>query len=356
MVTGKAGRAWGIGLAGVLLALAGCGGTSDGGNEVNAREKAGPWPTLSGEEPIVIAHRGASGYRPEHTLEAYSLAIDMGADYIEPDLVVTADGHLIARHDIYLSSSTDVASHPEFADRRRDLNGQTDWFVQDFTLAEIKTLRARQAFLGRTRDYDGEFSIPTLAEILDLIAAKEAETGRRIGIYPETKQPGLFASLGLDFAEPLLTQLGAAGYKDADDPVFIQSFEPEILRKLSELTDIRLVMLLFSKKELDPEAGEDDPNLPFEAFADFVDGVGPYKGLLTGPTGQTTDFVAAAHRRGLVVHPYTLRTDRVGDGFDSVEAEIKAYLDAGVDGFFTDFPDTGISVVAEKAAELGEAE
>ena len=163
---------------------------------------SGDFKTLTGEQPAIIAHRGASGYLPEHTLEAYTLAIDLGCDFIEPDLVFTKDGHLVVRHEGYLSPSTDVADHPEFADRKKHSKtfGFEDWFTEDFTLEEIKTLHARQAYPGRSREYDGKFLIPTFMEVLELARAKSKEKARPIGVYPETKHPGHYKKLGHDFA------------------------------------------------------------------------------------------------------------------------------------------------------------
>lgn len=292
------------------------------------------WPTLSGLEPIVVAHRGASGYRPEHTLASYDLAIDMGADFIEPDLVITKDGHLVARHDRYLSTTTDVSNHPEFANRKTEKPGhnRTDWFVEDFTLAEIKTLKARQPRPARGAQYNGKFDVPTFSEILELVKKRERETGRRIGIYPETKHPAALEALGLSFDTELLKTLNDFDYKQAEDPIFIQSFETGNLRRLNDLTDIRLVYL----------TGE-LPNLSMEDIAKFADGIGPYKKLLIDKDGQDTGFVKAAHKAGLTVHPWTFRDDQPDKDFsDDPQAEIQRYLALGIDGFFTDFADTGV--------------
>ncbi|WP_294309783.1 glycerophosphodiester phosphodiesterase family protein, partial [uncultured Sphingomonas sp.] len=198
--------------------------------------------------PIVIAHRGASGERPEHTLAAYDLAIREGADVIEPDLVPTKDGHLVARHENEISGTTDVASHSEFADRKttKTIDGQTEtgWFTEDFTLAELKTLRARERLSQlRSTAYDGQFSIPTLEEIIALAKARSKETGRTISIYPETKHPTYFAGIGKGTDAPLIAALDKAGWKTADAPVFIQSFEVNNLKHLKTMTGIRLIQL-----------------------------------------------------------------------------------------------------------------
>ncbi len=291
--------------------------------------------------PIVIAHRGASGYLPEHTLAAYERAIDMGADFIEPDLVITRDRHLVARHEHYLSGTTDVATKPEFADRKRKLDDREDWFSEDFTLAELKTLRTRQAFPGRSSAYDGQYAIPTLEEVIALVQRKQVETGRVIGIYPETKSPGHFERIGFDFPSLLLGVLDAHGLNHEEAAVFIQSFEPEVLRQLNNLTDLKLVMLV---RPISREA-PNTPNISLAEISQVGDGVGPYKTLLFKPDGSPSGFVEAAHGLALVVHPWTFRDDALPvQTFPSADAEIKAYLALGIDGFFTDFADTGVRV------------
>ncbi len=305
---------------------------------------AAAWPhaTLDGAAPIVIAHRGAPGHVPEHTLAGYALAIELGADYIEPDLVFTRDGHLIARHDHYLSTTTDVAEHPEFADRKRTLDGRSDWWTEDFTLAEIRSLRARQAFPGRTHDYDGRFRIPTFEEVLALAEAESTRRGRRIGVYPETKHPGYFKERGFDFVPPLVESLRRHGYRDAADPVFIQSFEAPILRRLARETDYRLILLI--EPETD-DAGVPisyEPPVPFAGIARFAAGVGPSKALLLRPDGSDSGFVARAHEAGLAVHIWTLRDDATPEGFTSPGEEYARFLSLGIDGFFTDFPGSGV--------------
>ncbi|MEX0645481.1 MAG: glycerophosphodiester phosphodiesterase family protein [Parvularculaceae bacterium] len=339
------------------------------------------WPTLDGKPPLVIAHRGASGYFPEHTLEAYALAIDQGADVVEPDLVFTKDGVLVARHDRYLSTTTDVADHPEFADRRRANNDpddapRDDWWVEDFTLAELKTLRARQPFPGRSKEFDGLYAIPTFAEMLALVSKKAKEAGRPVGVYPETKHPGFFASIGHDFEKPLLAAL-----KDFDaGPVFIQSFEPEILKRLKGKTTAKLVQLVYEKSQ---GAG---PNIPLAEIATYADGVGPAKGLTAQSDGTLSSLIKDAHTLGLSVHPWTFRDDvsnvalkrmnelagaQVGVAIDSegdtfvifdpnwlatvgipkeTGLEFWSFFFWGVDGVFTDFPDTAVKVRDAKTA------
>lgn len=290
------------------------------------------WNTLSGEPPLVIAHRGASGVLPEHTLAAYERAIDMGADYIEPDLVITKDGHLVARHDRYLSGSTNISDKPEFADRKRtDLTHKgEDWFIEDFTLAEIKTLKARQPRDGRPRDFDDQYEIPTFEEILQLVGDRDTDT-RQIGIYPETKQPAAFARVGLTHDGPLLNLLARYGYAGSNAPIFIQSFEIENLKRLDTLTDLKLIFLTQSLPD-------------FGLISETVDGVGPYKKLLLDEGGKDTGFIAAAHAAGLAVHPWTFRDDQLDPKFGDIDTEMKAYFALGVDGVFSDFPDTALHI------------
>jgi len=269
------------------------------------------WATLDGKPPLVIAHRGASGYRPEHTLEAYALAIDMGADVVEPDLVFSKDGVLVARHDRYLSTTTDVADHPEFADRKRANDDpadapRDDWWVEDFTLAELKTLRARQSFPGRSKEFDGLYEIPTFDDMLALVAQKSKEARRPVGVYPETKRPGFYLAKGYDFEAPLLKAL--KGFNAG--PVFIQSFEPEILRRLKGKTSAKLVQLVY---EASPGAG---PNIPLANIATYADGVGAAKVLFIGDKSGFANEAAELH---LFVHYWTFRNDAPNN-------EMTAYL------------------------------
>jgi len=305
------------------------------------------WPTLGGAPPLVIAHRGASCCRPEHTLEAYRLAIAMGADVIEPDLVFTRDGVLVARHDRYLSTTTDVADRPEFAARRRPNDDaadapREDWWVEDFTLAEIRTLRARQPFAGRSAAYDGLYPVATLDEIVALVREEARRRGRSIGLYPETKHPGFFAAKGLAFAPALLAAL--EGF-DAG-PVFIQSFEPEILQQLKGRTPHALVLLV--------DAG-DGADLALADIAAFADGVGPAKGLIIAPDGTATDFIARAHALGLFVHAWTFRDDAPNPAFagKTPAEELQSFFALGLDGAFADFPETALR--AREAAASGAA-
>ncbi len=302
-----------------------------------------PPPLPAGPAPLVIAHRGASGELPEHTLEAYRLAIRQGADYIEPDLVMTRDGHLVARHDPFLSASTDIADRPEFSGRQRTLpspdGGEiTDWWVWDFTLEEIRSLRARQPRPGRPKDHDGLYKVPTFDEIIALAAAEGAATGRVIGLYPETKLPVEHAALGLDMAGALEAAIRAAGFDRRDAPVFIQSFEPGILTTLRERIATPLVQLVHPQG-WQPGA---PPTVALETLAAYADGVGPHKSLLLDPqTGAPTDYAIRARALGLAVHPWTFRDDDRPAWAATPEDEIRAALAAGATGIFTDFPATG---------------
>lgn len=242
--------------------------------------------TRPGLEPIVIGHRGASGYRPEHTLASYRLAADLGADFIEPDLVSTSDGVLVARHENEISGTTDVAEHPEFAGRQttKTIDGQeiTGWFTEDFTLAELKTLRAVERIPELRPDntaFDGTEAIPTLQEIIDL-AREEG-----VGIYPETKHPSYFDSVGLSLEEPLIETLAANDYDDRNDPVFIQSFETANLRELNGMTRLRLVQLIGGRGAPFDLVAAGDPRTyddlvtpgGLAEISRYADGIGPDK-------------------------------------------------------------------------------
>ena len=301
-------------------------------------------------EPIVIAHRGASGYLPEHTLEAYRLAIEMGADYIEPDLVFSKDGVLIVRHDNYLSTTTDVEDHPEFAARKRKLAEREDWFVEDFTLQELKTLRARQAFKGRSKEFDGKYQIPTFQEVIDLATRESTRLGRQVGLYPETKLPSHYDGLGYDFAGSLLESLKKNNLNKPSSRLFIQSFEPDILRRLNQLTDVRLIQLVVPLRGTDGEMQTGIPNVPLDKIVKYADGVGAWKYLLMSPEGKPTAFVEQVKALGLEVHAWTFRDDAYSSElFESAELELTFYLGLGIDGFFTDFSDTGVRVRRELA-------
>ncbi len=305
------------------------------------------WNTRTGAAPLVIAHRGASGDLPEHTLEAYSLAIEQGADVIEPDLVVTADGVLVARHDAYLSTTTNVADHPEFADRRRVFSGQSDWWVQDFTLAELRTLRAVQPHPDRDQSFNGLYNIPTFEEILTLVDAARAECGCVIGIEPEVKHPEEFAAAGLD-PLPLLNQaLLDHGLFAEDAPIVVQSFDAGFLIRMSAVAPVRLAMLYSSPDE----PGGDMNGYPLDVVAQFAGGLGANKALLLNADGSSTGLLEEAHVLGLDVHVWTVRDDRVPLTGETVEDELRALYALGVDAVFADFPATAVRVRAEMAAQ-----
>jgi glycerophosphoryl diester phosphodiesterase len=352
--------------------------------------------TLDGKPPLVIGHRGASGYLPEHTIEAYRLAIAQGADFIEPDLVMTKDGELIARHEPMLGGTTDVAERPEFASRKRKLlvDGQEteDFFAGDFTLAEIKTLRAKQAMKDRDQSHNGKYLVPTFQEVIDLAKAESTRLGRVIGVYPETKHPTFHNAVGLPLEPKLVATLAAAGWTTKEAPVFIQSFETANLKALRRMTGVRLVQLV----DADDVAADGSIVLkaPFDKPYDFVitgdrrtyadlltkdglkeirtyaDGVGPWKPYLisakqtVGADGKPADIngdgavderdrtllppsnvVADAHAAGLLVHTWTFRSEprRLASDFKGDPLnEYRAFYAIGVDGLFSDFPDAAV--------------
>jgi glycerophosphoryl diester phosphodiesterase len=325
--------------------------------------------------PLVIGHRGASGYRPEHTLASYRLAIGMGADFIEPDLVSTKDHVLVARHEPEIGATTDVADHPEFADRRttKTIDGQpfTGWFTEDFTLAELRTLRARERIPELRPDntvFDGLYQIPTFQEVIDL--AKRAG----VGIYPETKHPTYFDSIGLSLEEPLLATLRANGYTGPKAKVFIQSFETGNLKELNRRTRLPLVQLLSDVGAPYDLVAAGDPRTYADLstpeglaeIATYADGIGPSKNQIVprDPATQRllepTSLVDDAHRAGLLVHPYTFRNEnsflpadfRQGNpasppaeylrATGDAPAEYRLFFRLGVDGLFSDNPDTAV--------------
>jgi glycerophosphoryl diester phosphodiesterase len=316
-------------------------GTALAGMSLAGTSLSGTFQAIAPPRPLIIAHRGASGHRPEHTLEAYRLAVEMGADFIEPDLVSTKDGVLIARHENELSGTTDVAER--FPDRKRTrvIDGQSvsGWFSEDFTLAEIKTLRARERLQFRSHIYDGQFQIPTFDEVLALAQDRGTARGRPVGVYPETKHPAYFRSIELPLEEPLVELLRKQGWNSRDAPVFIQSFEQGNLRDLRKKTDVRLVQLVSTSAMVDGNG--------LKSIAEYADGLGPEKRLIVpvnrdGSLGTPTDLVARAHAAGLLVHVWTVRIDKeflpAGYG-GQPEAEFEQFRQLGVDGVFTDFPD-----------------
>jgi glycerophosphoryl diester phosphodiesterase len=322
-------------------------------------------PITPNKYPIIIGHRGACGYRPEHTFDSYELAIQMGADYIEPDVVSTKDGILIVRHENNISETTNVSNRIEFANRKTtkliDGKAVTGWFTEDFTLTEIKTLRAKERLSFRNHSFNDRFEIPTLQEVIDLAKRKSAEIGRTIGIYPETKHPTYFQSINLALEMPLVALLQANGFKNSDDPVFIQSFEVENLKQLSQLTDLPLIQLLGEgdKQPYDFVVKGDSrtyANLTaseeLAKIAEYANGIGPYKHLIV-PVGRdkklqpATCLIDDAHATGLVVHAWTFRNEDqylAPDYNGNPNAEYDQFFQLCVDGVFTDFPDRAVTV------------
>ena len=323
--------------------------------------------------PVVIAHRGASGERPEHTRSAYLLAIEEGADFIEPDLCLTKDGHLVVRHENEIGGTTDVARHPEFAARRtvKTIDGERieGWFTEDFTLAELKTLRARERLpllRPASAAHDGTDPILTFAEVVEIARAGTRATGRTIGVYPEMKHPSHFASLGLTFEGRMADALKTAGLDARDAPVFVQCFEVGPLKTLRPLTRAPLVQLM------SVDGGPaDQPGVTYaqmataqglKAISTYADGVGPEWKMVVpvadGALAAPAAFVQDAHASGLKVHPWTVRAenlflpDKLKRGADpAAHGEVGALYDAlfkaGVDGLFSDFP--GLAVQARAA-------
>ncbi|HSV53442.1 MAG TPA: glycerophosphodiester phosphodiesterase [Burkholderiaceae bacterium] len=374
-----------LALAASILVVA-CGG-SDGG-----------YPTLSGDKPLVIGHRGAPGYLPDHTLEGYKKAIEMGADFIEPDLVATKDGVLIARHEPNITGTTDVSTRAEFAARKtkKVVDGveEEGWFASDFTLAEIKTLRALQPLAERDQSHNGKYQIPTLEEVLDLAKTEGSKAGRTVGVYPETKHPTFHVGLNLALEDRLLAILAKYGYTAKTSPVIVQSFEVSNLKYLRSKTQIRLVQLV----DADDVKADGSMSLvaPYDKPYDFAvakdprtfaslltpdglkevktyaDGIGPWKPYLISSKQvdanndgkpddlngdgkiddrdrvmlAPTDVVKNAHAAGLIVHAYTFRNEarRLASDFKGdPKAEYQLFYKLGVDGVFSDFADTAIS-------------
>lgn len=321
--------------------------------------------------PIIIGHRGASGHRPEHTLESYKLAIEMGADYIEPDLVSTKDHVLIARHENEISGTTDVAK--KFPDRKttKTIDGVsvTGWFTEDFTLKEIKTLRANERLEFRNHKYDGKFEIPTMDEILKL-AKKKSTAKKKIGVYPETKHPTYFQSINLPLEEPLVELLKKHKMNEATSPVFIQSFEFTNLKKLKGLTPVSLIFLFDSpeKSPYDFVAAKDKRTYMdmltkpenIKEIAQTVTGIGPNKRYIV-PTDKegkelpATELIEKAHALGLKVHPWTMRSEDqylLAEYKGSPQAEYIQFFELGVDGLFTDFPDEAFKARKKYLSDL----
>jgi glycerophosphoryl diester phosphodiesterase len=336
------------------------------------------------EHPLVIGHRGASGYLPEHTLQSYALAIKLGADYVEPDLVATKDGHLIARHEPNIADTTDVRTKFPERETTKVVDGvpTTGFFASDFTLAEIKTLRAVQTFPERPQRFNGRFKIPTLEEVIDLVKRESRKRDRRIGIYPETKHPTFHKDLGLPLEPRLVKILKRAGWDSRRDPVFIQSFEQSNLKRLNRMIGVRLVQLVDANDVLPDGTLEyvapfdrpydwtvsGDPELESRTFGFFAtdegleeistyaDAIGPWKRYIvstlgTGPDSARTlapptDLIQRAHAHGLQIHTWTFRNEQsrlVSDYGGNPINEYLQFYELGIDGVFSDFPDTAFT-------------
>ncbi|MXX75203.1 MAG: glycerophosphodiester phosphodiesterase [Holophagales bacterium] len=289
---------------------------------------------MSSPAKIVIAHRGASGYLPEHTLPAYALAHGMGADYIEPDLVLTRDGHLICLHDIHLQATTNVEQ--VFSARARD-DGR--WYAADFTLAEIRRLEAEERLRDRFPRGRSRFAVPSFVEMIELVQGLNERTGRKVGIYPELKAPAFHRAEGLPMEEALLEVVERYGYRGSEAPIFVQSFEEESLRRLRELgSELPQVFLMAEVEQYRQFLSVEG----IRGVAKFADGIGPAKTMLE----RQPELIGWAHDAGLTVHPYTFRADQVPDRHGSHEAELERYLfELGVDGVFTDYPDRARAVL-----------
>ncbi|WP_189056093.1 glycerophosphodiester phosphodiesterase [Longimycelium tulufanense] len=333
------------------------------------------------DQPLVIGHRGAPGYRPEHTLASYELAARMGADYIEPDLVSTKDGVLVTRHENEIGGTTDVASRPEFADRKttKTIDGEqlTGWFTEDFTLAELKTLRAKER-IPETRPhntlYDGRYEVPTFQEVVDLTKRLARELHRTIGIYAETKHPTYFKKAGLALEPKLVEALTRNGLNRPNAPVFVQSFEVSNLKELKRQLRVPLVQLVWTEGQPYDFVESGDPRTyadlvtpeGLREIATYAKGVGPEKGMIIprdekGFLTEPTTLVSDAHGAGLVVHPYTFRNENTflpadfrssdnpaeyGRAFD----EYELFFKQGIDGLFSDNTDTAVAARSEVLA------
>ncbi|MDJ0463245.1 glycerophosphodiester phosphodiesterase [Streptomyces sp. H27-C3] len=368
-----------LGAGGVTLGLAGTARADGRQAGQRGREDHGSYHDLP--VPTVVAHRGASGYRPEHTIGSYQLALDMGAHVIEQDLVPTKDGHLVCRHENDITATTDVAAHPEFADRKatKSVDGVslTGWFTEDFTLAELKTLRAKERIPAVRQEntlYDGRWAIPTFEEVLRWAEKEGRSRGRRIWLHIETKHPTYFRGLGLPLEEPLAKLLRKYGRDKKSSPNFLQSFEPTSMRRLAKLVAAPRVVLLdgLGTRPWDfVVAGDprkvDDLIKPegLKWIASFAQGLGPTLNLIiprdaAGKLGKPTTLVRDAHAKGLILHPYTLRNEntflpadfRRGTdpaAYGNAFGALQLYFEQGIDGIFSDNPDTALLAAADFA-------
>ncbi|MBC7388161.1 MAG: glycerophosphodiester phosphodiesterase [Opitutaceae bacterium] len=338
------------------------------------------WKTLNGQQPLVIGHRGYAGLRPDHTLAGYKLAIDNGADFVEPDLVMTKDSILVCRHEPNIKGTTDVASHSEFASRMKTrkvdgLDVADDWFVSDFTLAELKTLRAVQPMANRSKAYDGLYTIPTFQEMIDLVKSESIAKGRTVGIYPETKHPTYHEDMGYKLTDKVLKVLSANGWNNAESPVYLQSFEVGNLQYARSKSTVKIVQLIdaddvtedgkislvapYDKPYDFAKAGKPETfeYLTTNAGLDFVktyaNGIGPWKPYIISYLNKSpkqkltpTNLIQRAHERNLVVHAYTFRDEEsrlLPEYFGDPHKEYKDFYDLGVDGVFSDFTSTAVA-------------
>ncbi|MFD8328293.1 glycerophosphodiester phosphodiesterase [Streptomyces lydicus] len=329
--------------------------------------------------PLIVGHRGASGYRPEHTFGSYQLALDMGADVIEQDLVPTKDGHLVCRHENDITATTDVSAHPEFAARKttKTVDGVqlTGWFTEDFTLAELKTLRAKERIPGTRQHntlYDGRWQVPTFEEVLQWAEREGRKRGRRVWLHIETKHPTYFRKLGLGLEERVAAALRAHGRHRRNSPNFLQSFEPSSIQRLGKLVDCPKVVLLGTLKDRPWDfVASGDPRTVADLvkpeglrwIAGFAEGIGPDLTVIIprdkdNKLGTPTSVVKDAHAAGLVLHPYTVRNEntflpadfRKGtdpNAYGDSLGVFKAYLATGIDGLFSDNCDTALLAAAE---------
>ena len=384
---------------GILLVLA-CSSNED---TIIIDPVTSKYPTLSGKDPLIVGHRGASGYLPEHTIASYTKAIELGADFIEPDLVMTLDGVLVVRHEPMLSGTTNVSEIPAFASKKttKNVDGAMveDWFVSDFTLAEIKQLKAKQAFAERSQEYNNLYDVPTFTEVIALAKEKAAQLGKTIGIYPETKHPAYHEALNLKISDKLLDELTTAGWNNASSPVYVQSFEVSNLQYIRSKSTVKIIQLLSCYDValngdliFDVPAGEaisngqpydwylqgDTRDFSFfttDAGLDFVktyaNGIGPWKPFIISYKGidanndniaddrnadgkindadkeaiAPSNLIEKAHARGLQVHAYTFRNEsrRLLSNYNNNPIlEYQAFYKLGLDGLFTDFTDTAV--------------
>ena len=390
-------------LATATLALVACGGGD------SYTSSARPFETLDRLQPLVIAHRGASGALPEETLEAYARAIDFGADVVEPDLVSTKDGILIARHDPNLDFSTDVSKRPEFASRKKttmvDGESQTGWFANDFTLAEIKTLGCIVTDAERDQSNNGKFKVITFQELIDLVKTRSAQLGRTIAVYPETKNPSYHRALGLPLEDKLIAAITAAGWNNKTSPVYVQSFEPGGLKEMKTKGLQAKIIQLIDADDYDFKTGKLTYAIPYDRPYDwtlsgdkrlfsamvtpaglaeiktYADGIGPWKPYIVPVKGTLdaagnlrdmngdgkvdlrdmntqppTTLIDDAHKVGLFVHAYTFRNEARRLALDykgDPKAEYLQFFRLGLDGLFSDFPDTAIAARSTYLKEMG---